>query len=324
MAVQVGLIGTGGIASRHMEGLTKVENAQVIGCMDLDEERAVKAAARFPGASAFTDLSTMLDELDIEAAYVCVPPHAHGEIEAALTEMEIPFFVEKPIGNNRETPTKILEGVKDKGLITSVGYMSRYRQTVEQTRRMIQDDQPVLARGGWIGGMPGVYWWRQKDMSGGQIMEQTTHTFDLARYLLGDVENVYCVGRTGIITDVEKYSVEDASICTLEFEDGMICELSSSCAVKCGGGVSLEIFCNQCRVKVAGWDLGLEFETPEKSCTVTSKEDSVFEIEDRVFIDAVESGDDSEIKSSYEDAHKTQMVTCAANESMESGQPVQP
>jgi len=324
VAVRVVFVGSGGIARAHMDGMANIAEAHVVGCMDMDRERAAAAAARFTGAGAYTDLKKMLDEQKPDTAYVCVPPCAHGEIEMTLVKRGIPFFVEKPIANDRKTPAKILRAIKTKRLMTSVGYMSRYRATTEKARQLLAEDEPVLARGGWVGGMPGVFWWRQKAMSGGQMLEQTTHTFDLARYLLGDVKSVFCVGRTGVIKGVENYDVEDASICTMVFKSGLICELSSSCAVNCGGGVSLEVFCRNSRVKLGGWDLSLEYEKPWESHKVNSAERSIFEVEDRVWIEAVQSGNASKIKSTYEDACKTQNVTCAANESIESGLPEKP
>src|ERR1043166_4439779 len=34
-------------------------------------------------------------------------------------------------------------------------------------------------------------WWRDKAKSGGQIVEQIIHTFDIIRYLLGEPESVF-------------------------------------------------------------------------------------------------------------------------------------
>jgi predicted dehydrogenase len=324
MTVRVGFVGCGGIAAAHMSALEKIADAQVVACMDVDEEKAVRAAARFPGAASYTDVKKMLAQQALDTAFVCVPPHAHGEIELALARRGIPFFIEKPIGNDRQAPKRILAVVRRKRLLTSVGYMSRYRATVERARQHLASDPPVLARGQWIGGMPGVFWWRRKDMSGGQIMEQTTHTFDLARCLFGDVRSVFCVGRRGLVTGVENYDIEDASICTLTFKSGLICEISSSCAVACGGGVALEVFCRNSRLRLFGWDLSLELEKPGEKCTVTSAEPNIFEIEDRIWLEAVTTGDGSKVKSPYEDAYRTQTVTCAANESMSSGRPEKP
>jgi predicted dehydrogenase len=230
--------------------------------------------------------------------------------------------VEKPVGNDRETPARVLEALEGKDLITSVGYMMRYRDSARRAREYLADDEPVVARGAWIGGMPGVHWWRVKPESGGQANEQTTHIFDLTRYLFGDVASVFCAGRTGLITDVEDYTVEDATICTLTFESGLLCELTSSCAVGMGE-VGLEVFARRGRLKMEGWDMSLTIQSGGESHSYKSGED-IFLCEDRVFIDALASGDASGIKCTYPDAVRTLMVTCAANESMDTGRPVAP
>ncbi|MHC5034654.1 MAG: Gfo/Idh/MocA family protein [Planctomycetota bacterium] len=321
MALDIGFVGTGGIAKAHFDALGKIPEARVVACMDVDADRAAEAAARFAGAGAYTDLAEMLDAHDLGAAYVCVPPHAHGEIELALVERGIPFLVEKPIGIDRETPQRILEALEGKELVTSVAYMMRYRENATRLRDHLGEDEPVVARGGWIGGMPGVHWWRRKDQSGGQIVEQTTHVFDLVRYLFGEVKSVFCAGRTGLITDVEGHSVEDASICTLVFESGLLCELTSSCAVGMGE-VALEVFTRKGRAKLDGTKLDLTLSHGDQTHTYRSVENP-FLLENQAFVRARVDGDASGIRSPYADAVKTQMVTCAANESMQTGAAVQ-
>jgi len=325
VGVRIGFVGSGGISQAHTCALDKIEDAEIMAFTDSDEERAVQAAARYPGAGAYTDLMKMLDEQELDAVYVCVPPHAHGEIELALIERGIAFFVEKPVGNDRETPSRVLAALEGSGLLTSVGYMARYHATVEQLREHVRQDEPVIAWGSWVGGVPGVYWWRRKEMSGGQILEQTTHIFDVARYLFGEVVSVFCAARTGLITDIQDYNVEDASICTLTFESGLVCEISSSCAVGCGSRESVEVICRGSRCELTGaiphW--GLAIEQPGRKCEIEGTDD-VFLLENRVWLEAVQSGDGSKVRSPYEDACKTHMVTCAANESIASGKPESP
>ncbi|MFO8006755.1 MAG: gfo/Idh/MocA family oxidoreductase, partial [Candidatus Brocadiia bacterium] len=50
--------------------------------------------------------------------------------------------------------------------------------------------------------------------------------------------------------------------------------------------------------------------------------DDAFLAEDQAFIEALQTGERSGILSDYADAFRTQAVTCAANESMASGEPV--
>ena len=55
----------------------------------------------------------------------------------------------------------------------------------------MQDQTIGMALGRWMGGMPGVAWWRRQEGSGGQFVEQTTHIVDLLRYCAGEVTEVY-------------------------------------------------------------------------------------------------------------------------------------
>ena len=86
MTIRIGFIGTGAIAKSHMDALGKVPAAQVVACTDVDADRSAEAAARFAGCGAYTDHVEMLDAHELDAAFICVPPHAHGGIELALIE----------------------------------------------------------------------------------------------------------------------------------------------------------------------------------------------------------------------------------------------
>ncbi len=322
MALRIGFVGSGGIARAHMDSLSKVPEAQLVAFTDVDADRAAQAAARFAGAASYTDYKKMLDAQKLGAVYVCVPPHVHGEIELALIERGIPFFVEKPISNDRKVPQAVLKALKGKKLITSVGYMMRYRDNSRRVKEHLAQNPPVVARGAWVGGMPMVSWWLRKEQSGGQAMEQTTHIFDLARYLFGDVASVFCAARRGIVTDVAGYTGDDVSLCTLIFESGLLCEITSSCVVE-KGEICLEVVDRKGRARLEGWNLDLTLCVGNETHKHTSTE-NIFLVEDKVFVNAVLSGDASRIESPYADAVKTQNVTCAANESMESGKPVKP
>jgi len=322
MAVRLGFIGVGWVATRHFQALDEIPEAQIVACADADADLAAERAARFAGAGAYTDYREMLDKQELDAVYVCVPPHVHGEIELALIERGMPFFLEKPLGNERETPRRILAALEGKDLLTGVGYMMRYQDTVERVRELLAGDEPVVARGAYLGGMPGKDWWRRKGQSGGQIVEQSTHVYDLTRYLFGDVESVFCMARRDLIQGVEPYDGDDASVCLMRFESGLLCEISSSCTVD-RAEISLEVFTRKARAKLTGVSLDLTLALEGETTQVTGARDTFVE-EDRAFVNALLGGDASAIKSPYADAFRTQMVTCAANESMESGQAEKP
>jgi len=320
VALKIGFIGTGWVAGQHMKSLEQIPEAQVVACTDVDRDRAAQAASRIAGAAAHTDFRRMLDAEQPDAVYVCVPPHAHGEIELELVERGIPFFLEKPLSNSMEVPLRVMAALEGKDLINAVGYMMRYQPNVARAREFLAGHTPITARGAYLCDVPPPPWWRRKEQSGGQIIEQSTHIFDLTRYLFGEVETVYCRGRKGLIGDLPDYSADDASICSLTFVGGMLCEITSSCAFEMTE-ISLEVFGLGGRLKLNRWPFELVMETPDETRSYPPERE-VFIEEDRVFINAVLSGDASAIRSTYADALKTMAVTCAAEESMSSGEPV--
>ena len=132
----------------------------------------------------------MFDKEDLDAGYICTPPFAHGDQELAACERQIPIFVEKPIATQMETADQINRAIQENGIIASVGYPWRYQDNADHARSVSAGQKIVGALGYWMGGMPGVAWWRVREQSGGQHVEQTTHIFDLCRYLVDS--DSYC------------------------------------------------------------------------------------------------------------------------------------
>ncbi len=147
MALKIGFVGTGWVAGQHMKSLGQIAEARIVACTDVDADRAAEAASRFAGAAAYTDHRKMLDEAGLDAVYVCLPPHVHGQVEMDIIERGLPFFLEKPLANEMETPRRILSAIEEKGLLTAVGYMMRYYPTVARVREFLSAHQPIIARG---------------------------------------------------------------------------------------------------------------------------------------------------------------------------------
>jgi predicted dehydrogenase len=190
---RIGVVGAGFIASRHAGNLAACDDVAVVGVADPALERA-QALAESCGAVAYGDLDQMLDAEDIEALFICVPPFAHGAPEQAALDRGLPFFVEKPLATDLATAETIAARVAEQNLITAVGYHWRYLDTTEEAQARLRERPPRLALGYWLDGTPPPPWWTKEQQSGGQMVEQTTHIFDLARLLVGEGTMVTAAG----------------------------------------------------------------------------------------------------------------------------------
>jgi hypothetical protein len=133
---------------------------------------------------------------------------------------------------------------------------------------------------------------------------------------------VFAYATTAFNKHIEGYSIEDASICSMRLQRGGVATLLSACACNVGGGVWLTVWSQNAKAEFWGWEHSARIQVKDKEPEEIPGEGDIFAIEDRVFVDAVKTGDRSKILCTYEDGVKTALVTIAANESMVTGKAV--
>ena len=322
--VRVGFIGCGGIANYHFghydldkNGTPKIPEAKITSVCDLIDERAKAAAERFH-ATPYKDWKEMLAKEKLDAVYVCVEPCAHSGMELGVIDKGCALFVEKPVALKLDYAKKVLDGLKKKKLINAAGFQDRYIDFIPTMKQWVAKSKVGFFNAYWVGGMPGVWWWRRRDTSGGQAVEQTIHTFDMCRNLFGEVVELSAFGRRGIITDVENYDTEDASAVNLKFENGIIGTVYSGCFVRGGGGKNgIDVYTMNGKLV---YNERTDLTITEPARTITCKVGNDFgQEEDQAFIDAIIEKDQSLIESNYYEAYKNLELTLAANESMDNG-----
>lgn len=321
--IRLGFVGAGGIAHRHFGVLEQFEDVSIVAVSDTDLARATAAADRFArfGARAFADVADMLDQVPLDAVYICVPPFAHGEPERAALEANLPMFVEKPVGLGLSTAQDIAARVAKQDLVTAVGYHWRYLDTVEQVKAMVSgpSGNPVrLLCGSWLDATPPPPWWWRSDRSGGQMVEQTTHLIDLARHLAGDVVRVY-----GMTSHLERdafpeLDVPTASTASLQFASGAIGTFASTCLLNWTHQVGLNVFGDGFAVEMTDHDVMIDVGAGRP---VRRAEGDPVVQEDRDFLDAVKGGP-NRIRVPYAEALDTLRVSLAIAESARRGLPV--
>lgn len=311
---RIGMVGAGGIAARHLGVLEQFGDVELAAFSDVDFERAAAAAQRF-GARAFEDHRLMLAAGGLDAVYICVPPFAHGGIESDLVEAGLPFFVEKPLSLDIGTAETIARKVARAGLVTAVGYHWRYLDTVEEARRLLADNPARLVSGYWLDATPPPQWWWKGDRSGGQMIEQTTHIFDLARYLVGDVATVFGQAQHSDRPDFPGLDVATASTASLKFVSGAVGNVASTCLLRWGHRVGLHLFADGLAIELTDHDIMVD--TGHGRPVRRAEGDPVWR-EDRDFVDAVRGGE-NRIRCPYGEALETHRLALAASASAISG-----
>lgn len=318
MPVEVGFIGTGNIASYHLNSLEKIADARVTAVYDVAAERAEQVGRRF-SAKVYTDHRELIATSGVQALYVCVPPYIHEDQEVLAAERGIALFVEKPVALSEERARQVLAAIQQHGVISSTGYHWRHSPLTDRAKELLHGKTIGMIHGYWHGGLPGVPWWRRIDQSGGQFVEQTTHIVDLARYLVGDIRRVSAEYATRALGHLDNFTVNDVGTVNLAFENGVVGNISTSCMLGQGYTVGLHVLCQGIVLEEQANTLRVI--QPGHSQEFRSNENPYL-LEDRTFIEAVQTGNSANIRAPYVEAVKTLLVTLAANRSATTGQPV--
>lgn len=345
---KLALIGCGGIGGYHLGHFMQFKDIELAGFCDLILEKAEKFVKIAGSGKAFTDYRKMYDEINPDMVFICIPPNCHGFVEFETIRRGIPFFVEKPVALDMELAGAIAEKISEKRLITAVGFQCRYDNINDAARDYIASHKIVTVAASRVGGIPEVPWWKIKAQSGGQLVEQTIHQMDILRYFLGEPDTVYSVASRGYVTEemCPGYCTDDLSTTLITFKNGTTATMMTGCYSENGASWdskmtfgSLDsrmdyLLCSNVRffglkeddkaAQVAGTVAGDGTQRRSDAETGINIPTSVdFGIKcDRTFVDAVLTGDASQIRSPYSDAMKTVAFTLACNESMKTGLPV--
>lgn len=339
MTVKIGFIGCGGNANWHMDSLAKnAPEATIVAVTDIEFPKA-EATAKKHGAKPYASHKEMLAREKLDACYISIPPHQHGEPEIDVIQKSLPFFVEKPLSTNLALAEDILDRVQKRGINTCVGYQIRYLDICDKARDLLKGQFINAVNAHYVGGAPGG-WYTRMALSGGQITEQATHLIDMMRFILGEIDWVAATKRTGakVTADtldatalskgsaadavagltIHEYNIWDATALLMQFRSGIPATFLCSCQVPYMWDVIFDVFTTEFRLKMTFGGMEITRKQGDELVTETITADDSRNI-DAVFVEAVKKNDFSEVRSDYADAFRSLRATLAATEAAVTG-----
>jgi predicted dehydrogenase len=229
--LRTAILGCGGFARRHAAILAKLDEIQLVGFCNRGLEKAEVFNQQYAGGQArvYTDYEGMFAELDLDLVYICLPPYAHTNEVALACQHGVHFLIEKPIALDMDLAQSMAAQVHASGVKSQVGFMFRFGEAARRLKQRLPAE-----------GAPGVMvaryacnslhkpWWRDKSLSGGQLVEQAIHLLDMARFFLGEPVQAYSMQGNLFHSQVEGYTSDDASGTTIRFASGGLAVLAAT------------------------------------------------------------------------------------------------
>ena len=210
--MKTGVIGVGHLGKFHTKIYSQLQDSQLIGVFDLNQEKAARVAEEF-GTKSFSDLEQLLKQ--IEAASLVVPTSSHFEVGKKVLGQNIHLLIEKPITQTVEQAEKLIKLAKDKNLTLQVGHIERFNPAflaIENTAlnpRFIESHR--LAQ------------FNPRGTDVAVILDLMIHDIDLILNLVkSEVREIQAAG-TSVITESD-----DIANARLTFENGAVANITTS------------------------------------------------------------------------------------------------
>jgi myo-inositol 2-dehydrogenase / D-chiro-inositol 1-dehydrogenase len=284
-------------------GRERVRAAETFGVdeillLDEDSGRARALASECVRASAVADFPNVFEERP-DAIFICTPPFCRGTLENRAIALGIPFFVEKPIAMSATQVQSVLENLRHRDVLNSVGYMNRHRNSVAHAKAILRSRTIISMTAHWIDKKYRVPWWDLMGQSGGPFNDVATHLMDLFQYLCGVEETLHAAARVW-------EGVESTVVVTFQLYGGGLGTFLYSCEGK-DKDIVISIGTTEGVVTLRGWDFELACNTIDGSSPEPESK-PIFEKETHRFLKAVSSQDRSLILSDFAEAFKTQVA----------------
>jgi UDP-N-acetyl-2-amino-2-deoxyglucuronate dehydrogenase len=228
--VRIGLVGCGRIAKNHFEAVSKQNDAKIVACCDIVEERARQAAEKYDIPFWTTRYEEMLERDDIEMITICTPSGFHPEHGIMAAEHGKHVLSEKPMGVRLKDADDLIKACDKNKVRLFVVMQNRLNPSIQLVKKAIEEGRfgkiyMIIANVLWT--RPQEYYdqaqWRGTwEFDGGAFCNQASHYIDLVQWLGGAVESVVACADT-LARNIE---TEDTGVAILKFRRGGIASIN--------------------------------------------------------------------------------------------------
>jgi predicted dehydrogenase len=243
-----------GIGMAHVSGYMESEFAQLYAVCDLMPERLASVGGTFKqgsmlclkqlfpqellekswediGVIVYRRIEDLLNDSEIDIVSICTPDYLHPDHLSKVMASHKHIFLEKPLAIELQAASSMESEIRNYDRSFAIGYEFRVNPAIALLRELVTT--------GKVGKVEAFslyhfrtpfrldkwnHWIQRKECSGGLVIEETCHWFDLARFITGkEVSTVHCVTNDAINKD---FNFEDIAYINGTFRDGGILQIS--------------------------------------------------------------------------------------------------
>lgn len=198
------VVGCGSIGKRHLRNFQSL-GAQHLGAVDTRGDRRREVTEKLGVTATYASVDEALGK-GYDAVLVGVPTRYHTEVAEMAIASGAHVLVEKPLSDRGDGLEELLEKARSGGLVFMVGYTYRFWPPLRKVKELLDASaigRVYSAQVTFSEYLPDWHPWEdyrswfmaRRDQGGGAILDES-HALDIARWLFGEVVEVFCVNGT--------------------------------------------------------------------------------------------------------------------------------
>jgi myo-inositol 2-dehydrogenase/D-chiro-inositol 1-dehydrogenase len=244
--INIAVIGTGRIGSVHTRNLVRsIHEANVVAVCDIRLEVARAVADELGIEQVVRDYHELLEDKEIEAVLIATNTNTHSFIVKDCANAGKHIFCEKPLALNLADTDDVIQTIEKTGVKLQIGFNRRFDKSFRKVKEVVASGQigrPCILH--IVNRDPEPPSYEYSATSGGMFLDMSIHDFDMVRFQIGEVDQIYAIGSVLMAPYLKELGDVDIDIISLKFVDGTIGSIDNSRQCAYGYDQRLEVFCS--------------------------------------------------------------------------------
>ena len=207
----------------HLRNLTGLSGVRVVAVADPNGEAAERGKVLASAEIALTDIEKAISHPGVDAVVIVTPTETHARLIEIAVEAGKAVFSEKPIALDLAETSRVVRLAQEKGASVQIGFMRRFDPGYSTAKAKIAAGElgkletfRALSRDTYPPSLNFLL------SSGGLFLDMAVHDLDLARFLVGEVDEVQAWGSVLIDERFAQASDADTAVTLLRFKNGVL------------------------------------------------------------------------------------------------------
>ena len=237
------IVGAGRLSTLKIYPYIASAGAKLVGVCTRSTESARHVTSLY-GGNPYTDLGEMLHREKPDGVIICVGPAMHAAFARQVMQQKIPVYTEKPPALSASDALDVARVSQETGMLCSIGFKKRYNVAYSRAKRWLQSFDPADFYS--LGIEYACRQYSNEDEQNSVLLDFGIHIIDLAGFLFGDAQEVFCFSK-GMDAYAVSIKYANGSVGTINLNDGRSFEIpTEEVEISIKGGNFMTIHNSSC------------------------------------------------------------------------------